>query len=60
MIEIYEYIHSKNDVILDELIATKPNTTYYDMLSEKMKDEDIFKGIDCVAEYMKSKDKQTA
>lgn len=60
LIEIYEYIHSKNDVILDELIATKPNTTYYDMLSEKMKDEDIFKGIDCVAEYMKSKDKQTA
>ena len=32
----------------------------YDMLSEKMKDEDIFKGIDCVAEYMNSKCKQTA
>ena len=60
LIEIYKYIHFKNDEIEKELEAAKEGTEYYDRLLDKLKDEDLFDDIPCVVEYINKKCRETA
>lgn len=60
LIEIYKYIHFKNDEIEKELETAKEGTEYYDRLLDKLKDEDLFDDIPCVVEYINKKCRETA
>lgn len=60
LIEIYKYIHFKNDEIEKELETAKEGTEYYDRLLDKLKDEDLFDDIPCVVDYVNKKMKETA
>ena len=60
LIEIYKYIHFKNDEIEKELETAKEGTEYYDRLLDKLKDEDLFDDIPCVVEYINKKLRETA
>ena len=60
LIEIYKYIHFKNEEIEKELETATEGSTYYDTLLEKLKDEDLFDDIPCVVAYVNKKMKETA
>ena len=60
LIEIYKYIHFKNDEIEKELETTIEGSAYYNSLLEKLKDEDLFDDIPCVVDYVNKKLKETA
>lgn len=60
LIEIYKYIHFKNDEIEKELETAKEGTEYYDRLLDRLKDEDLFDDIPCVVEYINKKCRETA
>ena len=60
LIEIYKYIHFKNEEIEKELETATEGSTYYDTLLEKLKDEDLFDDIPCVVNYVNKKLKETA
>lgn len=60
LIEIYKYIHFKNEEIEKELETATECSTYYDTLLEKLKDEDLFDDIPCVVNYVNKKLNETA
>lgn len=51
LIEMYEYIHSKNNRINDELDYIKESSQRNDLLN-RLKDEDILLCIPCIKEYI--------
>ncbi|MGM9964341.1 MAG: hypothetical protein ACI32Z_04270 [Clostridium sp.] len=52
LIEIYKQIHHDNELIEKELSSVKEGSDYYDILAEKIRDEDIFDNIPCVVAYV--------
>lgn len=60
LIEIYKYIHFKNEEIEKEFETATEGSTYYNSLLEKFKDEDLFDDIPCVVDYVNKKLKETA
>lgn len=60
LIEIYKYIHFKNEEIEKELETAIEGSAYYDTLLEKLKDEDLFDDIPCVVDYINKKLNETA
>ena len=60
LIEIYKYIHFRNNEIEKELGTAKEGSEYYDRLLDKLKDEDLFDDIPCVVEYINKKCRETA
>ena len=51
LIEMYEYIHSKNNRINDELDYIKESSQRNDLLN-RLKDEDMLLCIPCIKEYI--------
>ena len=51
---MYEYIHSKNNRINDELDYIKESSQRNDLLN-RLKDEDILLCIPCIKEYIDKK-----
>ena len=60
LIEIYKYIHFKNNEIEKELDSAKEGTKYYDRLLDRLRDENLFYDIPCVVEYINKKCGKTA
>lgn len=60
LIEIYKYIHFRNNEIEKELDKSKEGSDYYDSLFNKLKDENLFDDIPCVVEYINKKCNETA
>lgn len=54
LIEIYKQIHHDNGLIEKEIeeLNVKETSEYYDRLVSRIRDEDIFKNIPCVVEYI--------
>ncbi len=55
LIEIYKQIHHDNELINKEIKGALPGSDYQKKLMKKLRDENIFKDIPCIVDYIEKR-----